>query len=111
MRFFAITTAILVFSHQVYADCSSLEHSAEEMSFYSYMSEEELKKEYCTCTRMEDHFSKQFKETMEKGYVELTERILADQTLMSGESKKIARVLSKDYGVSAKEVKCPEFSR
>ena len=111
MRFFLITAAVLAFSHQAYADCSSIEHSAEEMSFYSYMSEEELKKEYCTCIRMVGYFEGEIKQNQENGYWGLAERGLADQQLMDGESKKIARVLSKDYGVSKEEVNCPKFSR
>ena len=104
MRFFAITTVILIFSHQVYADCYS--ETAEEMSYYAYMSEEELKTEYCRCRPMFDLYQEQFDSMIQKGQIGLAEGLLENQKLMSSEMTKISRVLKKDYGVDT-EVKCP----
>jgi hypothetical protein len=105
MKLIIITTITLLFSHQAFADCSN--QKGEDMAFYAYMEESELKQNYCLCQTLYELKTENFKKWMELKALDYAERTLNEQKLISDEMGKVERVLRKDYGL-VEGVQCKE---
>jgi len=98
------TILLLCISLNGYADC--MNETPEEMSFYAYMTEDELHRGYCTCMGMYQikmDSSDSFKQI---GQLDSALMYNRQAGMMLDERTKITRVLQKDYETAPKE--CPK---